>query len=93
MYALIFLLSFSSIFLFPESYVWSPFCRWDFSNTDGLKKKDMAAGVDEVITCPSRVQQLRDTLTTLGVPIDHLDYNKSPRAVFSSWNNTPVLAR
>jgi len=67
--------------------------RWDISNTDGLKKKDMAAGVDEVITCPSRVQQLRDTLTTLGVPIDHLDYNKSPRAVFSSWNNTPVLAR
>lgn len=67
--------------------------RWDISNTDGLKKKDMAAGVDEVITCPSRVQQLRDTLTTLGVPIDHLDYNRSPRAVFSSWNNTPVLAR
>jgi len=68
--------------------------RWDMSSMEGLKQRDAEAGVDSVISCPSRVQQLRDTLTTLGVSIDHLDYaNKSPRAAFASWNNPLVLAR
>jgi hypothetical protein len=57
-------------------------------------QKDVAAGVDAVINYPSRVQQLRDTLTTLGVSIDHLDFgNKSAWATFNSWNNPLILAR
>jgi hypothetical protein len=64
-------------------------CRWQEST-----QKDMAAGLDAIINYPLRVQQLRDTLNSLGVQIDHLDFaNKSPRASFNSWNSPLILAR
>ncbi|KAG0628650.1 hypothetical protein M758_1G042900 [Ceratodon purpureus] len=63
--------------------------RWQDST-----QKDISAGLDAIINYPLRVQQLRDTLNSLGVQIDHLDFaNKSPRASFNSWNNPLILAR
>lgn len=64
--------------------------RWKSS----IHKDDMSAGLDAVINYPLRVQQLRDTLNSLGVQIDHLDFaNKSPRGTYNSWNNSLILAR
>ena len=57
-------------------------------------QKDMSAGLDAIMNYPLRVQQLRDTLNSLGVQIDHLDFgNKTLRASFNSWNNPLILAR
>jgi CheY-like chemotaxis protein len=60
--------------------------RWQDST-----QKDVAAGLDEIINYPLRVQQMCDTLNSLGVQIDHLD--KSPRTSFSSWTSTLIRAR
>lgn len=63
--------------------------RWQES-----AQKGVAAGLDEIINYPLRVQQMCDTLNSLGVQIDHLDFaNKSPRTSFNSWTSTLVRAR
>lgn len=63
--------------------------RWQESG-----QKDVAAGLDEIINYPLRVQQMCDTLNSLGVQIDHLDFaNKSPRTSFNSWTSTLIRAR
>lgn len=70
--------------------------RWRDSTQKDLSatQKDMAAGLDAIMNYPLRVQQLRDTLNSLGVQIDHLDFaNKTLRASFNSWNNPLILAR
>ncbi|KAG0579822.1 hypothetical protein M758_4G127400 [Ceratodon purpureus] len=70
--------------------------RWQDSTQKNMSatQKDMSAGLDAIMNYPLRVQQLRDTLNSLGVQIDHLDFgNKTLRASFNSWNNPLILAR
>jgi CheY-like chemotaxis protein/PAS domain-containing protein len=70
--------------------------RWQDSTQRDISatQKDMSAGLDAIMNYPLRVQQLRDTLNSLGVQIDHLDFgNKTLRASFNSWNNPLILAR
>jgi CheY-like chemotaxis protein len=66
----------------------------DLDRLQDSSQKDVSAGLDAIINYPLRVQQLRDTLNSLGVQIDHLDFaNKSSRASYNSWNNPLILAR
>ncbi|XP_024369451.1 uncharacterized protein [Physcomitrium patens] len=59
----------------------------DLDRWQGSKQKKVPAGLDAIIHYPSRVQQLRDTLNSLGVPGDNVNFTNS------SWNNPLVLAR
>ncbi|CAK9225146.1 unnamed protein product [Sphagnum troendelagicum] len=65
--------------------------RWDLANMEEGIQMGVEMGIDAIISRPTRVQQLRDTLSDLGVNSELLE--KSPRALTRCWQSPLILAR
>ncbi|KAH9550315.1 hypothetical protein CY35_10G065200 [Sphagnum magellanicum] len=65
--------------------------RWELANMEEYIQMGLEMGIDAIISRPSRVQQLRNILSDLGVCSEFL--NKSPQAKSRCWQSPLILVR
>ncbi len=65
--------------------------RWELANMEEYMQMGLEMGIDAIISRPSRVQQLRNILSDLGVCSEFL--NKSPQAKSRCWQSPLILVR